>query len=110
MRAQLPKRLERGPRRRDQRSCPAHRAWVRRHQCCVPGCSLVPIECAHIRSGTDGGLGIKPSDRWCVSLCWAHHGEQHDIGERAFELKYDLDLVALAAEFARRSPFRKDLG
>jgi hypothetical protein len=28
------------------------------------------------------------------------------IGERSFEKRYELDLVATALEFARRSPYR----
>jgi hypothetical protein len=32
------------------------------------------------------------------------HAEQHRIGEIAFEKRHGLDLVALAQEFARRSP------
>ena len=62
-----------------------------------------PIECAHVRSGTDGGVGVKPSDKWTISLCAYHHRQQHHIGEAAFEARYKIDLKALAAEFARRS-------
>ena len=86
------------------RTCPAHRAWVRRHHCSVPGCHRMPIECAHVRRGTDGGLGLKPADRWVISLCVFHHREQHSIGERNFELKHDISMLDLAREFARRSP------
>ena len=105
----LPRRLERGERRRDERSCPAHRAWIRRHHCCVPGCLNRDIECAHVRSGTDGGTALKPSDRWCISLCSQHHREQHSIGERAFERRYGIDLYELAMQFRRRSPHRSML-
>jgi hypothetical protein len=77
---------------------------VRKHHCCVPGCKRTPIECAHVRLGTDGGTGLKPSDRWTISLCAYHHLEQHRIGEARFEDKYGLDLKSLAREFARRSP------
>lgn len=105
----LPKRLERRERRRDERYCPAHRAWVRSHRCCVSGCLREPIECAHVRRGTDGALGRKPSDRWALSLCWLHHREQHDLGEMSFESKYGLDLAALAVEFARQSPHWRQL-
>jgi hypothetical protein len=58
-----------------------------------------------VRRGTDGGAGLKPSDRWTISLCRFHHLEQHELGEAAFEAKYDLDLRQLAVEFARRSVF-----
>lgn len=102
--ARLPKQLERFKPRRDWRNCPAHRGWVRRHHCCVPGCLRQPIECAHVRSGTDGGTGLKPSDRWVISLCSEHHREQHRIGEAAFEHRYSIDLYELALEFTRRSP------
>ena len=97
------------PRKTTSRRCAAHRAWVRRHRCSVPGCSRLPIECAHVRTGTDGGLGLKPSDKWTISLCRLHHLEQHAIGERDFEAKYDLDLRQLAVEFASRSPHRDRL-
>ena len=86
------------------RTCAGHRSWVRRHACCVRGCRRTPIECAHVRSGTDGGIGLKPSDKWVISLCEFHHREQHRIGEQTFEEAHSLDLVALAREFARRSP------
>jgi hypothetical protein len=98
-----------GPRKTTSRSCAAHRAWVRRHRCSVHGCSRLPIECAHVRTGTDGGLGLKPSDKWTISLCQFHHLEQHTIGELDFEAKYDLHLQELAREFARKSPFDQRL-
>jgi hypothetical protein len=106
----LPQRITRPRRAEERRSCPGHRAWVRRHHCVVPGCAQLPIECAHVRTGTDGGTGLKPSDRYVVSLCREHHAEQHRIGEARFENKYSLDLLAIAAEFARRSPHRTALG
>jgi hypothetical protein len=63
-----------------------------------------------VRCGTDGGLGLKPSDKWTISLCQFHHLQQHEIGEPAFEARHDFDLIELAQEFARRSPFlRKEL-
>ena len=102
----LPRRIRRQRLPKRQRFCPAHRAWVRRHHCCVPGCDSVPVECAHVRHGTDGGTGLKPSDRWAISLCRAHHREQHQIGESLFEKKYNIDLIELATNFARRSPYR----
>lgn len=103
----FPSLLPGGPSRSVSRTCAGHRAWVRRHRCSVAGCSGLPIECAHIRLGTDGGTGMKPSDRWTISLCRAHHLEQHSLGEPAFQAKYDLNLIDLASEFLRRSPYRR---
>ena len=91
------------------RSCPGHRAWVRRHHCSVPGCKRLPIECAHVRSGTNGGMALKPSDRWCLSLCTFHHAEQHRIGERRFETKHGICLADIAELFSQRSPHRRAL-
>ena len=100
----LPPMLGRAKPDNPSRSCPAHRAWVRRHGCSVPGCNSLLIECAHVRRGGDGGMGLKPSDAWCISLCSRHHAEQHKMGEKRFEQRYGIDLGALAKEFARRSP------
>jgi hypothetical protein len=105
----LPNRLQKERKVALERECSGHRAWVRRHHCCVPGCLNIPIECAHVRTGTDGGVGLKPSDRWTVSLCSAHHAEQHRIGERRFERRYGLDLRVLAMNFALKSPHRDSL-
>lgn len=106
----LPQRISRKSTKAEEgKRSPAHRAWVRGHQCSVPGCALMPIECAHVRTGTDGGTGIKPSDRWCISLCGGpegHHSEQHRLGEDSFARKYGINLKALAAEFFATSPHR----
>ena len=103
----LPSRIKRNKSSPTMRSCPAHRAWVRKHHCCVPGCKGLPIECAHVRGGTDGGMALKPSDWWVVSLCSYHHREQHLLGESPFELKYGLELLELAVRFARLSPHHR---
>lgn len=106
----LPPRIKRNSGKADEgRRSPAHRAWVRGHQCCVPGCTARPIVCAHVREGTDGGMGLKPSDRWTISLCDAHHTEQHQISETLFEERHGIDMKALAAEFFRKSPHRHKL-
>jgi hypothetical protein len=105
----FPQRLPPEPRKTSLRNCAAHRTWVRQHRCSVPGCRRLPIDCAHVRRGTDGGAGLKPSDRWSISLCHFHHLEQHEIGEPRFEAKYELDLRQIAVEFVNRSPHRNRL-
>lgn len=105
----LPKRRTRersGIERAPQRVFQTHRQFVRRHRCCVPGCEDGPIQFAHVRIGSSAGMGQKPSDANGISLCFAHHDEQHRIGERSFEVKYRIDLSALASEFARRTTDR----
>ena len=104
MLSRMPQRVRRKARRTDERVCIAHRAWVRRYHCSVPGCNALPVECAHVRGGTDGGTGLKPSDRWIISLCSEHHAEQHRIGEPAFQRNYGIDLQGIARSFAEKSP------
>jgi Putative HNHc nuclease len=90
-----------------QQIWPRHRRWVRSHGCCVPECMAHQVEFAHLRSAANAGLAQKPHDIFGVSLCRTHHDEQHRIGATSFERKYGIDLWALAAEFARRSPDQK---
>lgn len=86
----------------------AHCDWVRKHQCSVPGCTLMPIEVAHINRASTRGMGQKSSDGQTISLCRDHHAESHR-GEKSFEVKYGLDLMALAKAFYRASPHRNKL-
>lgn len=49
-------------------------------------------------------MGIKPHDGFGISMGSGHHREQHQIGQKAFQDKYNFNMMALAAEFRRRSP------
>lgn len=103
----LPKRREptrSGIARAPRREWPRHRAFVRRHQCCVPGCEAGPIEFMHVRSAANAGTAVRPFDWFGVSGCTGHHREQHDHGAETFMKKYGIDLWKLAAEFAKASP------
>lgn len=92
--------IERGPRR----NWPKHERWVRSHSCSVPGCEDHPIEFMHLRSAANSGTGLKPHSAHGISGCWRHHQEAHRIGHETFARKYGIDLWALAAEFAQKSP------
>lgn len=101
----LPPRIAKPKRSRDGRvRSPKHLRWVRGFACSVPGCAGQPTEAAHVRVGTDGGMGMKPGDQWVISLCSACHNDQHKKGERWFGEWAGLDLIALATEFASKSP------
>lgn len=84
--------------------CAAHLQFVRGFNCLVADerCSDV-TQAAHIRLGTDGGMGRKPSDCYVVPLCTVHHDEQHRIGEATFAFKYRLDLERMAEILWRTS-------
>jgi len=102
----FPTRIKHRSGKADQgKRSPAHRAWVRGFACCACG-SETAVECAHVRTGTDGGTGIKPSDRWCISLCKDCHQRQHEIGEASFEQANKIDMKKLATEFLAKSPHR----
>jgi hypothetical protein len=90
----------RGP----KREWPRHRRWVRSFGCCVGGCLNSDIEFCHVRSAANSGTSLKPSDIYGISLCAAHHRQQHSIGQREFEKRHSLDLWALAEAFTRASP------
>jgi len=87
---------------------PKHRDFVRGHACSVCG-STVSIEVAHVRLGTDGGTGLKPSDYYAVSLCKLCHADQHSIGERTFWDEAGVDPLELAEAFAKASPCAADI-
>ncbi len=98
------KRPKSGIERAPPREWPQHRRFVRSHGCCVTGCLAGPMDVAHVRSAANSGTAIKPHDAFSISLCRGHHAEQHQIGQRAFEAKYGIDMAALALAFTRRSP------
>lgn len=101
----IPKPAKRSSRWRSQ----AHCNFVRSHFCVVPDCQLMPIEVAHVRVGSGAGVGQKPDDWNTIALCRTHHAEQHSIGERSFEKRHAIDMAAIAAEFAKQSPKRREI-
>ena len=119
------KRERFGTRQETRIRCPAHLAWVRGHECAIAGKYFDrdmdgrgrwPHRCegkviaAHVRTGTDGAAGIKPSDCWVIPLCESMtggaHKAQHNWGEATFERRYGIDMKAIAAQLWRASPHR----
>lgn len=89
-----------------------HKQWVRGFPCCLEGkpghiCSG-PVQTAHVRSGTDGGEAVKPSDCWVIPFCaiGAHH-HQHQKGEAEIERQFNFSMKADALEYWRRSRHRQ---
>jgi hypothetical protein len=72
-----------------------HLAFVRQLPCVACG-KAAPSEAAHVRTGTDGGVGVKPGDRYAVPLCAACHAKQHRIGELSFWSVLSIDPVNVA--------------
>ena len=91
----------------DERDHPKHRAWIRRQSCLVHGVDCGgAVDPHHVRNGTDGGMGLKPHDKWCVPLCRWHHDQVHREGWRSFERLHDVSLASEALALAARSPDR----
>ena len=88
------------------RKDPKHLEAVRSYGCCVPGCRHGgPIHAHHIRTAANSGMGLKPLDRGnAVGLCAHHHHEYHQIGHKAFEARYGVDLASIALMLATRPP------
>jgi hypothetical protein len=69
---------------------------------------MKPIEVAHVNRASTRGIGTKASDAFTVSLCRDHHSESHR-GEKSFEKKHGIDLMALAKAFYFASPHKSKL-
>lgn len=111
-----------GLRKAPQVRCPAHLQFVRGFECAIKGKKGLwreheelehvcqgTVQAAHVRSGTDGGAGVKPSDRWAIPLCLGAHAQQHAVGEPAFEAMWGIDMKKIAAGLASRSPHLRKL-
>jgi len=72
-----------------------HLAFVRQLPCVACG-KAAPSDAAHVRTGTDGGVGVKPGDRYAVPLCGACHAKQHRIGELTFWSALRIDPLNVA--------------
>ena len=77
------------------RKCVQHLVFVRQLPCVACG-KAAPSEAAHVRTGTDGGTGMKPNDRYALPLCAACHGKQHRMGELTFWSALRVDPLNLA--------------
>ena len=73
----------------------AHLAFVRQLSCVACG-RAAPSDAAHVRTGTDGGTGMKPGDRYAIPLCAACHAKQHRVGELTFWSTLRIDPVNVA--------------
>jgi hypothetical protein len=72
-----------------------HLTFVRQLPCIACG-KAAPSEAAHVRTGTDSGVGRKPGDRYAVPLCSTCHAKQHRIGELTFWSALRIDPLSVA--------------
>jgi hypothetical protein len=92
----IPRPVARGKPKPNLRRRVQHLAFVRQLPCVACG-KAAPSDAAHVRTGTDGGVGRKPGDRYAVPLCTGCHAKQHRVGELTFwsTLRFDPLNVAL---------------
>ena len=83
-----------------------HRDYVRTFACSKCG-ETAGIEVAHVRIAGDGGMGKKPSDYYCVSLCKECHTRQHAMGERTFWHGHNVEAIMEA--FCETSPAKREI-
>ena len=71
---------------------PAYRQWIAGHSCILSG---MPAECCHYRNRRMyGDYGN------CFPMTHRLHMEQHRIGIKSFQARFNLDLAAICAGFA----------
>ena len=91
----IPRRVARSKPKPEFRRRAQHLAFVRQISCVACG-KAAPSEAAHVRLGTDAGVGIKPSDCYSVSLCTSCHELQHRFGELRFWSVLRIDPLSVA--------------
>jgi hypothetical protein len=79
----IAKDIPRSNRKPNPRRQAEHLAFIRMLPCIACGRSA-PSQAAHVRSGTDGGVGLKPHDKFSTPMCAACHAKQHKVGELTF--------------------------
>lgn len=70
-------------------------AFVRKSECLIGRRCFGDIVPHHLRSSSNSGIGMKPDDYFSVPMCFLHHNETHQIGQRTFQNKYDVDFWAI---------------
>lgn len=91
--ARIPRVVVQHKRRSNERVRPKHLAFVRSLRICVCCGAVGEVDAMHVRAGTDGGMGIKPADRFTLPGCRRCHQRSHDKGELAFWAEIGIDPV-----------------
>src|SRR6516164_1725772 len=93
--ARIPRTVARRKPKLDSHRRGQHLSFIRQLPCVACG-RAAPSEPAHVRTGSDGGVGMKPGDRYAVPLCTACHAKQHRIGELSFWSALRIDPLNVA--------------
>ena len=93
--ARIPRTVARRKPKLDPHRRGQHLTFIRQLPCVACG-RAASSEPAHVRTGTDGGVGMKPGDRYTVPLCTACHAKQHRVGELSFWSALRIDPLNVA--------------
>jgi hypothetical protein len=85
------------------RRAPAHLGFIRALRICLICGRIGDVDPMHVRGGTDGGMGLKPSDKYTVPGCRKCHQHQHRIGEDRFWGGLGIDPMDVALRLWRIS-------
>ena len=91
----IPRTIAHGKPKPNLRRRVAHLSFLRQLSCVAYG-KAGPSQAAHLRIGTDGGVGRKPGDRYAVPLCSSCHAKQHRVGELPFWSALRIDPLNVA--------------
>ena len=72
-------------------------AFIREQPCAVSG--KRPADPHHTGRG---GVALKCSDHLTVPLCRELHGECHQIGQKTFQKKYNVDFIECQLDLMRK--------
>lgn len=64
--------------------------YIKSHYCII--CGKSPVDPDHLEHLGMGGSGKNSKDWSCLPICRIHHRERHDIGNKRFEEKYNINL------------------
>lgn len=81
LQSRIIKNISKPKRRPNPKRAAEHLKFVRSLRICLSCGMRGNVEAMHVRRGTDGGTGTKPSDRYTVPGCRSCHEHQHRVGE-----------------------------
>jgi hypothetical protein len=80
----IPRSVIKAKSRANPRRAAEHLVFVRAIGICIACGAECRCEAMHVRNNTDGGMGLKPSDRFTLPGCPICHALQHKVGEVTF--------------------------
>ena len=71
--------------------------WIASQQCIL--CMYNECQAHHITIAEKRGISQKVSDFWTIPLCYAHHDQLHNFGERKYWEQLNINPMDIAIKF-----------